>query len=126
VSRTGRLLKERRLMRGWTQQELGDASGVDQRAISRLERGVTTPEGVGAGVVRELASALEIGTEEMLLVAASDLIGYDVDPRVVRAVIALQRLSPGRRDALLAQIEVEAAEDAREGTDSGDGRRTER
>lgn len=121
VSRTGRLLKERRLMRGWTQQELGDASGVDQRAISRLERGVTTPDGVGAGVLRELAAAMEIGAEEMLLVAASDLIGYDLDPKVVRAAVALQRVSAPRRDALLTLIEAEAAQEAteaRDGTDS--------
>lgn len=36
--RVRNLIKERRLARGWTQQELADATGVSRQSINSIER----------------------------------------------------------------------------------------
>lgn len=46
-------LKQAREAKGWTQVELAAASGIDQRAISKIERGGNTD------VMNSTAAALE-------------------------------------------------------------------
>lgn len=58
-------LKEARTRRKLTQEQLEDASGVDQSIISRIERGiVTNPE---FDTVRKLAGALGIEPGQLRL-----------------------------------------------------------
>ena len=61
-------LRPVRLEKGWTQEELGRRSGVDQSTISRIENGLT--RGVGLGIVERLADAL--GRNPRSLLASSD------------------------------------------------------
>ncbi len=56
-------LKELREAKGWTQQELADASGVSQRAISHIEQGVHEP--VWSTVVA-LCQALGVACDEFM------------------------------------------------------------
>lgn len=49
-------LKQARDEKGWTQEELAEKSGVDQRAISKIERGLV--EDPHNSTVKELEQAL--------------------------------------------------------------------
>lgn len=58
----GKRLRDLRLNRGLTQQELGEAIGGDKQQISRIERGaMPTLE-----VVKKLAEYLEVSTDYLL------------------------------------------------------------
>ncbi len=55
-------LRKAREKRGWTQEQLEDASGVDQGVISRLERGESANPTNDTVVKLETALGLERGT----------------------------------------------------------------
>lgn len=59
-------LEAMRLVKGWSQSELGRRSGVGQSTISRIERGETA--GVSLGVLEKLAQALGIDDPAFLIV----------------------------------------------------------
>ena len=51
-------LREARQRRGWTQEQLADASGVEQSNISAIERGITRDPNTSTAL--KLAAALEL------------------------------------------------------------------
>jgi transcriptional regulator with XRE-family HTH domain len=59
-------LREARRLRGWTQEQLEERSGVEQAVISRVERGANRNPGIKT--VRKLETALNVrlifGAEE--------------------------------------------------------------
>jgi transcriptional regulator with XRE-family HTH domain len=56
-------LKEWRLRRGLTQQELADLAGMDVASVNQIERGKSPPR---PSSVRKLARALKIKTEQLV------------------------------------------------------------
>lgn len=59
----GHFLKELRLEKGMTQEELAARLGVSNRTVSRWENGVNMPD---LDLVRELGSCFHVGVEELL------------------------------------------------------------
>jgi len=55
-------LKQARVARGWTQQQLEQASGVAQSAISKIERNEINDPQVSTAAALEKALALRHGT----------------------------------------------------------------
>jgi DNA-binding XRE family transcriptional regulator len=62
--RLGRRVQELRSARGWTQQELADAAGLDRTYISGLEHGKQNPT---IGALLRLATALETGLDRLVV-----------------------------------------------------------
>lgn len=60
---TGQRVKQARLDRGLTQDELAESSGVSQAAISHLERSNGDPK---IGTMRALADALGVTLDELV------------------------------------------------------------
>lgn len=65
----GRRVKELRVRRGWTQEQLADVSGFSQQYISGLEQGRRNPTIV---TLHELAVALGVRPVELLESHLSD------------------------------------------------------
>ena len=59
----GRLIKKRRLMLGYAQDELAMEVGVSQQYISLLEKGAKTPS---VQVVKDLAEILGIAVKDLM------------------------------------------------------------
>ena len=59
----GRLIAELRKKKGLTQSELGEMVGVGDRAVSKWERGITTPN---IAIINELSKILGISSNELL------------------------------------------------------------
>ena len=55
--KTGKMIRQARIDKGYTQSELGDMIGVSNKAISRWENGETFPD---IGVIEPLAQMLEL------------------------------------------------------------------
>ncbi len=62
--KTGTLIKEARMKKTYTQQELGDLIGVSNKAVSRWENGESFPD---VALLEELANALDLKIEEIVL-----------------------------------------------------------
>jgi transcriptional regulator with XRE-family HTH domain len=62
-NKTGKLIASQRKKKGLTQQELGDKVGVGFRAVSKWERGLTSPD---ITIVNELSKILGISSDELL------------------------------------------------------------
>ena len=60
----GQKIKEARLARGLTQQELGDIVGVQKSAIAKYEKGRVV--NIKRSTLQKIASALEIRPSELL------------------------------------------------------------
>jgi transcriptional regulator with XRE-family HTH domain len=64
----GEQLRQLRVAKGWTQEELADSAGVDRKSISRFENGVYSPS---LDRMFLLADALDIALSA--LIAPADL-----------------------------------------------------
>ena len=62
--KTGRLIKEARKNKNYTQSELGDMLGVTNKAISRWENGDSFPD---IGVLEELANTLDLRVQDLVI-----------------------------------------------------------
>lgn len=62
--KTGQVIKDARIKKGYTQAELGDILGVTNKAVSRWEKGDSFPD---VGVIENLANALDISIEEIIV-----------------------------------------------------------
>lgn len=62
--KTGELIKNARIKKGYTQVELGDLLGVTNKAISRWEKGDSFPN---IGVIEELSRILEIRIQDIVI-----------------------------------------------------------
>lgn len=61
--KTGKLIKEARIKKNYTQSELGDLLGVSNKAISRWENGDSFPD---VGVLENLATILDIPIHDII------------------------------------------------------------
>jgi len=59
----GKLIANLRKQKGLTQQELGDKVGVGFRAVSKWERGITTPD---ISIINDVSKILGISSDELL------------------------------------------------------------
>ena len=66
--KTGKMIRQARIDKGYTQSELGDMIGVSNKAISRWENGETFPD---IGVIEPLAQILELQIQD-IVVGAKD------------------------------------------------------
>ena len=62
--KTGELIKNARIKKGYTQVELGDLLGVTNKAISRWEKGDSFPN---IGVIEELSRILDIRIQDIVI-----------------------------------------------------------
>ena len=58
----GRRIRELRLSRGWSQEELGAQCGIDRTYVSGVERGVRNPT---VTVVAAIAFGLKVSIEDL-------------------------------------------------------------
>lgn len=61
--KTGKMIRQARIDKGYTQSELGDLIGVSNKAISRWENGETFPD---IGVIESLAQMLELRIQDII------------------------------------------------------------
>ena len=61
--KTGKMIRQARINKGYTQSELGDLIGVSNKAISRWENGETFPD---IGVIEPLAQMLELRIQNII------------------------------------------------------------
>lgn len=61
--KTGKIIRQARINKGYTQSELGDLIGVSNKAISRWENGETFPD---IGVIEPLAQILELRIQDII------------------------------------------------------------
>lgn len=61
--KTGKMIRQARIDKGYTQSELGDLIGVSNKAISRWENGETFPD---IGVIEPLAQMLELRIQDII------------------------------------------------------------
>lgn len=94
--RLGRNLAKRRLELGITQDQVAEKLGIGYEAVSRMERGMTTPT---IARLAELADILGCGIEELLLESS-----YRQQDQTGKINAMLQRLSPKDRDILTSTI----------------------
>ena len=63
VVKIGEKLKDLRIRRAWTQEELATAAGIGKNTVNRLERDLTEPR---PPTLRKLAEALEVDPSELV------------------------------------------------------------
>lgn len=61
--KTGKIIRQARINKGYTQSELGDLIGVSNKAISRWENGETFPD---IGVIEPVAQMLELRIQDII------------------------------------------------------------
>lgn len=61
--KTGKIIRQARINKGYTQSELGELIGVSNKAISRWENGETFPD---IGVIEPLAQMLELRIQNII------------------------------------------------------------
>lgn len=61
--KTGKMIRQARIDKGYTQSELGDMIGVSNKAISRWENGETFPD---IGVIEPVAQMLELRIQDII------------------------------------------------------------
>ncbi|WP_458458465.1 helix-turn-helix domain-containing protein [Pseudobutyrivibrio sp.] len=67
--KTGMLIKEARISKGYTQSELADILGVTNKAVSHWEKGESYPD---VGLLESLSSCLGISIEELVVGEPAD------------------------------------------------------
>ena len=68
-SKTGEIIKNARIQKGFTQIELGEILGVSNKAISRWETGESFPD---IGMLENIASTLDLKIDEIVLGETTD------------------------------------------------------
>ena len=64
TEKTGKLIRELRMEKGWIQKELASKIYVTDKAVSKWERGLAMPD---SSLISDLCSVLEISISELLL-----------------------------------------------------------
>ncbi len=86
--KTGTIIKEARMKKGYTQQELGDLIGISNKAISRWENGDSFPD---VGILEYLANALNLKIEEIVLGRISEQSTENLAKELVRTARLQER-----------------------------------
>jgi len=74
--KTGQYIREKRVLRGWTQEDLAAKTGITARTIQRIETGEVEPR---AYSLQSIASALEIDYQELVKCEKADSEAADSD-----------------------------------------------
>lgn len=102
----GKMIRTTRIMRGLTQEELGNAVGVTFQQIQKYERGTNR---VSASRMYALTRALEINVEDMFSGFGNQRTASPLcSPEIAEAAVLLVKMPQAQRDALLAVIKVVA------------------
>lgn len=80
--KTGELIKNARIKKGYTQVELGDLIGVTNKAISRWEKGDSFPD---ISVIEELSRVLDIRIQDIVIGDVTEPDSETAVTEVVRA-----------------------------------------
>ena len=91
--KTGNLIKEARLKKGYTQQELGDLVGVTNKAISRWENGESFPD---VSLLDTLSSTLDLTINEIVLGEKRE----ETDSEVTLGMVQIAKLEQNRKERL--------------------------
>lgn len=92
-SATGKLIKERRLQRGWNQTQLAQQVGVDQTTVSEWERGASLPRDL-----QRVMTTLNVPMEQVRTVMEAAVLAED---KVEEAIRLQTLLSLEARQALV-------------------------
>jgi len=99
----GMRLREARIRRGLTQVQLADLLDIDQSLISEYERGVVRVHG---SLLASFAKALKVSADEILGLKPQRRNGSGTqDPRFVRRLQQIGRLSKRDKQALLRSVD---------------------
>ncbi len=96
-------LTQMRQSRGWSQTELGRASGISRRMIAYYERDNSQPPGA---IVVKLAKALNVTTDELLGVRSERKRMSPAQARLVNRLKRVEELPPSDRRALLKHLDL--------------------
>jgi transcriptional regulator with XRE-family HTH domain len=99
----GRHLREIRKRRGLTQVELAEKLGMQQTLYSSYERGRLRVPG---GLIASFAQALNVSADEILGLRTPKPERTFRDPRLVRRLQALEKLSRANRQAILKTLDA--------------------
>ncbi len=66
----GRRIRDWRLARGWSQQQLAEAAGISQSGVVHLEKGDTNPQ---LGTLREVSAAFGKTLRELMFGSRADV-----------------------------------------------------
>lgn len=99
----GERLKEIRLGRGLTQQELGDAVGVSNRVIAYYEQDDAQPPGA---LLVDLARALDVTTDELLGMKPLEETVPPRKARIRKRLRQVEELPPADRRAVLKFVDA--------------------
>ena len=96
-------LREIRKRRGLTQVELSEKLGMEQTLYSAYERGRLRVPG---GLIASFAQALHVSADEILGLRAPRPERTFRDPRLVRRLQELEKLSRANRQAMLKMLDA--------------------
>lgn len=88
--KTGNLIKEARIKKGYTQQELGDMVGVTNKAISRWENGEAFPD---VSLLDTLSFTLDLDINEIVLGEKKE----EADNAVALEMVQIARMEKNRK-----------------------------
>jgi transcriptional regulator with XRE-family HTH domain len=111
--RFGREVRERRVAKGWTQQQLGDKCGLTKTSISRIERGEAIPRGA---TVNKLAKVLEIALKRVSSQSLEDDLMEGLDSLDKKIEMMMEKVSGFERRL----NEISQPRDVPRGSDDAD------
>jgi len=107
-SMIGKVIRERRELRGWTQEQLAHESGLPQSYISNLERGarrgsIEAFQAIARALHIPLAEIFQVTTQQGTEISVPQDPSPDIpDPLVGEILDIWPDLTPEDRDAVLA------------------------
>ncbi len=97
LRRVGRRVAQARADRGWTQEQLAEAIGIEPVSLSRLETGDRALSLTTLGLI---ADALGLGLGALIGIEV-DLPRADLDPQAAELLRVFSKLAAGRQDLVL-------------------------
>ena len=95
-------IKDLRLARGWTQEELGRMLNVQKAAVSKYEKGVATPSN---DVLRKMSSIFNVSTDYLLdNKISSDTPVYHLAVEETRLIDGYRALDTTNKNLILSLI----------------------
>ena len=99
--KTGNMIRDARIQKGYTQAELGTLLGVSNKAVSRWENGDSFPD---IGVLESLAEILGLGIQDLVVGEPCEDAGNEAVKEVARLAVFQSR--DRRRRLIFAVIDI--------------------
>ena len=99
--KTGNMIRDARIQKGYTQAELGTLLGVSNKAVSRWENGDSFPD---IGVLESLADILELRIQDLVVGEPCEDAGSEAIKEVARLAVFQNR--DWRRRLIFAVIDI--------------------